>query len=61
MGEYGPKRGAPRMPDALDAAGVRPSWMIPATVAERYPETVRDVAARGHDPAGGRSGPLGAQ
>ncbi len=49
MGEYGPKRGAPRMLDALDAAGVRASWMIPATVAERYPETVRDVAARGHE------------
>ncbi|WP_432044876.1 polysaccharide deacetylase family protein [Streptomyces asiaticus] len=49
MGEYGPKRGAPRMLDALDAAGVRASWMIPATVAERYPETVRNVAARGHE------------
>ncbi|GAA1150045.1 MULTISPECIES: polysaccharide deacetylase family protein [Streptomyces violaceusniger group] len=37
------------MLDALEAADVRVGWMIPATVAERYPETVREVAARGHE------------
>ncbi|MEV0623916.1 polysaccharide deacetylase [Nonomuraea sp. NPDC050404] len=49
MGEYGPRRGVPRVLDALDEAGVTASWLTLGAVARRYPGVLAEIARRGHD------------
>lgn len=40
-----------RLMDLLDESGVRGTFFILGWVAERYPGLVRDIVARGHEPA----------
>jgi len=40
-----------RILDLLDTAGVRSTFFILGWVAERYPGLVREIVARGHEPA----------
>lgn len=49
QGRFGPIDALPRILDLLRATEVRASFFIPAWVAERYPETVRAIAATGHE------------
>lgn len=49
IGEYGPRRGVPRVLDLLDKHGVRASWMVPGRTAENWPDAVRAVASAGHE------------
>lgn len=49
IGEYGPRRGVPRILDLLDRHGVRGSWMVPGLTAENWPDAVRDIASAGHE------------
>ncbi|MEU4223518.1 sigma factor [Nonomuraea sp. NPDC026600] len=49
MGEYGPRRGVPRVLDALNGAGVTASWLMPGAVAGRYPDVAAEIADRGHE------------
>ncbi len=46
---YGPLVGVPRILDILDRHGVGATFFVPGYTAERYPATVRDVAAAGHE------------
>src|SRR5512138_1071509 len=48
-GNYGAVRGAERLLRVLDRVGVLASWMVSGVIAERVPETVRAVAADGHE------------
>lgn len=49
IGEYGPRRGVPRILDLLDRHKVKGSWMIPGLTAENWPDSVRDIAEAGHE------------
>lgn len=49
IGEYGARRGAGRVLDALDKADVRSTWMIPGANAVTYPGVLRSIAERGHE------------
>jgi peptidoglycan/xylan/chitin deacetylase (PgdA/CDA1 family) len=49
IGEYGPRRGVERILEVLGRHGIRGSFMIPGRNAETYPETVRAIAAAGHE------------
>jgi polysaccharide deacetylase family protein (PEP-CTERM system associated) len=40
-----------RVLDLLDESGIRGTFFILGWVAERYPSLVRDIVARGHEPA----------
>jgi peptidoglycan/xylan/chitin deacetylase (PgdA/CDA1 family) len=46
--EYGPKVGAWRLLDLLDREGVRAVFYTSGVVAERYPDLLSAIAARGH-------------
>ncbi len=46
--EYGPKTGARRLLDLLDQAGARAVFYTSGVIAERYPDLLSAVAARGH-------------
>lgn len=50
-GEYGPRVGIWRYLDLLDKWGIRGTFFVPGLTAERYPESVREVARRGHEVA----------
>lgn len=52
LGEYGMRRGTPRLLRALGDFGVRATWFVPGLVAERYADQVKDVAGAGHELAG---------
>jgi peptidoglycan-N-acetylglucosamine deacetylase len=39
----------PRLLDVLDACGLRATFFVEAVNCERYPEAVRELAARGHE------------
>lgn len=45
----GVERGLPRILDVLDAEGVKVTCFCTGDVAERYPDRVRDLLARGHE------------
>lgn len=45
---YGATRGAARLLDALDGAGLPSTWFTPVSTADRHPGVVRDVARAGH-------------
>ena len=49
MGEYGPRRGVENILGALENYGVRATFFVPGAAAERYPETVKRIAAAGHE------------
>ncbi len=46
---FGPVRGIGRLLDIADRQGIRTSVMVNGVLGERYPETVRDIARRGHE------------
>jgi peptidoglycan/xylan/chitin deacetylase (PgdA/CDA1 family)/uncharacterized membrane protein YbhN (UPF0104 family) len=47
----GPSADTPAVLDALDRAGVKATFFVLGTAAERHPELVRAVGARGHEVA----------
>lgn len=49
IGEYGARRGAGRVLDALDDAGIKSTWMVPGANAAKYSWLVRSAAERGHE------------
>jgi peptidoglycan-N-acetylglucosamine deacetylase len=46
---YGPKVGVPRLLGVLERAGVRATFFVPGYTARRYPDTIRAIAAGGHE------------
>ncbi|MCG8357380.1 MAG: polysaccharide deacetylase family protein, partial [Kiloniellales bacterium] len=50
-GEYGARRGLPRILQALDKAGVKASFFVPAVSALLHPEEQRRLVAEGHEVA----------
>lgn len=46
---YGPLVGIPRLLRILDRHGVRSTFFVPGYTARRYPDTVRDIVAAGHE------------
>jgi peptidoglycan/xylan/chitin deacetylase (PgdA/CDA1 family) len=46
---FGPVRGIGRLLDIVDRQGVKASVMVNGVLAERYPESVADIARRGHE------------
>ncbi len=48
---YGPRVGVPRLLRVLDGAGIRATFFVPGFTARRYPDTVRRIAAAGHEVA----------
>jgi len=49
QGRFGPVEAVPRILSLLDKAEVRASFFIPAWTAMHYPDTVRAIAAAGHE------------
>ncbi|MBR0139436.1 MAG: polysaccharide deacetylase [Firmicutes bacterium] len=49
IGQNGMNYYLPRLLDVLDRYGIKASFFIPADVARRYPDKVKEVAARGHE------------
>jgi peptidoglycan/xylan/chitin deacetylase (PgdA/CDA1 family) len=49
MGEYGMKRGLPRVLDLLDHFRVPATFFVPGMMAERYPEAIEELAGRGYE------------
>jgi len=49
MGRNGMQYGLPRLLDVFDEYGVKATFFIPADVARRYPDHVREIARRGHE------------
>jgi Predicted xylanase/chitin deacetylase len=49
QGRYGPLEAVPLILDALHAASIHASFFIPAWVASHYPDTVKAIAAGGHE------------
>ena len=50
-GRFGIKKGLPRVLHLLDKYGVKATFNICGYIAETYPETVREIAAKRHDVA----------
>jgi peptidoglycan/xylan/chitin deacetylase (PgdA/CDA1 family) len=48
---YGPLVGVPRILDLLDHHQIRSTFFVPGYTAHRYPHTVRDIVAAGHEVA----------
>jgi len=46
---YGPRTGAPRILGILERVGIRATFFVPGYSAERWPATVRSMAAAGHE------------
>ncbi len=49
QGRFGPVKAVPRIPELLEKADVHASFFIPAWIASHYPDTVRAIAAAGHE------------
>jgi len=49
QGQYGPKVGVPRILKLLKRYNLKAGFFIPGEVAERYPETVREINREGHE------------
>jgi peptidoglycan/xylan/chitin deacetylase (PgdA/CDA1 family) len=49
QGTYGAKVAVPLVLDVLERRGVRATFFIPGRVAERHPERVREIVAKGHE------------
>ena len=50
--EYGPKTGIWRILRILEEYGIRATFLTCGGIAERYPEAVKAIAAKGHEIAG---------
>ncbi len=48
-GTYGPNVGTPRILDLLDKHGIKGSFFTPGFVAERHPDLMREIVARGNE------------
>jgi peptidoglycan/xylan/chitin deacetylase (PgdA/CDA1 family) len=48
-GTYGPNVGSPRILDLLDKHQIQGSFFSPGYVAERHPDLMREIVARGHE------------
>jgi peptidoglycan-N-acetylglucosamine deacetylase len=46
---YGPNVGVPRLLQLLDDVGLRATFFVPGLTADRYPQTVEQIAAAGHE------------
>lgn len=46
---YGPTVGVPRLLNLLERRGIRATFFVPGYTAHRYPGTVKDIAAAGHE------------
>src|SRR5919204_4889402 len=46
---FGPRTGVPRLLDLLAEYDLKATFFIPGLTAERYPETVSQVLAGGHE------------
>jgi peptidoglycan-N-acetylglucosamine deacetylase len=46
---YGPLVGVPRILQLLDDFGLKATFFVPGLTAERYPQTVDEIAAAGHE------------
>jgi len=46
---YGPLVGVPRLLDLLDEYGLPATFFVPGLTADRYPETVEQIAVAGHE------------
>ncbi len=46
---YGPLVGVPRILQLLDDFGLKATFFVPGLTAERYPQTVDQIAAAGHE------------
>jgi peptidoglycan-N-acetylglucosamine deacetylase len=46
---FGITRGLPRILDLLDSLDARGTFYVPGETAERHPDAIRDVLARGHE------------
>ncbi len=49
LGEYGPKAALPRILRLLEKHEVKAGFYIPGEVAERYPESVKEIDGFGHE------------
>ncbi|MFX1472472.1 MAG: polysaccharide deacetylase [Promethearchaeota archaeon] len=49
LGQYGPRAALPRILRLLDKHNVKACFYIPGEVAERYPDSVKDIASQGHE------------
>lgn len=52
IGEYGPNTGVWRILDMLEEEGVKATFLTCGAIAERYPEAVKTIIAKGHEVAG---------
>lgn len=48
-GEYGARVGVPRILSLLDRYNIRATFFIPGLTAERHPQVVQEIHARGHE------------
>jgi peptidoglycan/xylan/chitin deacetylase (PgdA/CDA1 family) len=46
---YGPLVGVPRLLALLDDFGIKATFFVPGLTADRYPQTVEQIAAAGHE------------
>ena len=46
---YGPQVGVPRLLELLDDFGIKATFFVPGLTADRYPQTVEQIAAAGHE------------
>jgi len=49
QGEYGSRTAMPRILALLDRHGIKATFFVPAVTAKLYPETIRQIVARGHE------------
>ena len=49
MSDFGPRRGVWRILDLLDEHGIAASFFVPAYIAERHEDAVREMIRRGHE------------
>jgi len=49
QGQYEPKAAVPRILKLLDKYDLKAGFFIPGEVAQKYPETVKEIARRGHE------------
>jgi peptidoglycan/xylan/chitin deacetylase (PgdA/CDA1 family) len=49
VGDYGPKVGLPRILNLLDKYALKAVFFVPAWIAERFPERIKEIHGRGHE------------
>lgn len=49
LGQYGLARGLDRVLDILEERNIVATVFVPGWIAEHYPETVKEIASRGHE------------